>query len=416
MADDPRRHVAERERRSRTYDEGYEQAELEAMAASGVAVEDSREEEDIEARGAAMLRDRRRLAGIVAAALLMVIAIYVVLPRFLNLETALHKLEEVTWYWIAAGLGSMVIAFVAYATLFRSVLAGRDPEDPVHRRLNTRATYQVTMSGFVATILFSAAGAGGVALTYWAMRKAGMPRRRAACRMVAFLVLLYSVYAYALIVFGVLLRAGVLPGDHPVGGTIVPAAVAAVLLLLAALLALVPEDAERRIRNLGRRGARWAKVAGRVATVPATLASGVRTAIAYLRHPKRQAAAILGALGWWAGLIGVLWCSFRAVGVEVEFGVLVQGYFVGMVANLAPSPAGGVGTVDAGLIGAFVLFGLPAERVFPAILLFRLMSVWLPVPVGVAAFLQLRQTVRRWEAESEPGSTAAPAYAPSRSG
>ena len=38
--------------------------------------------------------------------------------------------------------------------------------------------------------------------------------------------------------------------------------------------------------------------------------------------------------------------------------MLVQGFFVGMAANLIPSPAGGVGSVDAGMIGAFVLFGV----------------------------------------------------------
>ena len=255
------------------------------------------------------------------------------------------------------------------------------------------------MSGFVATLLFSAAGAGGLALTYWALRKAGMGRRRAACRMVAFTVLLYSMYALALIVFGVLLRTGVLPGDNPVGGTIVPAAFGGILLGLAGLVALVPENAERRIHSLGRHGGRLARWAGAIASVPSTIASGIRTAIAYLRHPKRQAAAIAGALGWWAGLIGVLWCSFEAVGVSVPFAILVQGYFVGMVANLVPSPAGGVGTVDAGLIASFVLFGLPLSSVIPAILLFRLLSIWLPIPVGLAAYLQLRATVQGWAEE-----------------
>ena len=62
------------------------------------------------------------------------------------------------------------------------------------------------MAGLAATRIFSAAGAGGIVLTYWALRKAGMPRRRAACRMVAFLVLTYFVYLAALVVFGVLLR------------------------------------------------------------------------------------------------------------------------------------------------------------------------------------------------------------------
>jgi uncharacterized protein (TIRG00374 family) len=260
------------------------------------------------------------------------------------------------------------------------------------------------MAGFMATVLFSAAGAGGVALTYWALRKAGMERRRAACRMVAFTVLLYSMYAYALIIFGVLLRTGVLPGDHPAGGTIVPAAFGGLLLGIAGLLALVPQDAERRIRALGKRGARWTRVAASLARVPATLATGVRTAIAYLRHPKRQAVALLGAIGWWAGNIGVLWGCFQAFHVSVPFGVLVQGYFLGMIANLAPSPAGGVGTVDAGLIGAFALFGLNLNDVIAPVLLFRFVGFWLPIPVGVAAYLRLRGTVHRWEQETPPAT------------
>lgn len=398
MAGDRPTHVAERERRIRESDADVTDTQL-AQSAVDQFGEDE-DEDDIEQRGAALLRDRRKLFSLLAAVVLMIVAIYVILPKVVGLDEAFDRLGDADWYWIVAGLGCMGVAFVSYATLFRSVLAGRETDERVRRRLDTRASYQIVMSGFVATIMFSAAGAGGVALTYWALRKAGMERRRAACRMVAFIVLLYSVYAYALIVFGVLLRTEVLPGDNPVGGTIVPAAFAVLLLGVAGLLALVPEDAERRLRELGKRGARWARIAGSLAKVPATLASGVRTAIAYLRHPKRQAAAILGALGWWAGLIGVLWCSFKAVGVEVPFGVIVQGYFVGMFANLAPSPAGGVGTVDAGLIGAFVLFGLSAGAVFPAILLFRLMSVWMPIPVGIAAYIQLRRTVRRWAAET----------------
>ena len=79
------------------------------------------------------------------------------------------------------------------------------------------------MAGLAATRLFSAAGAGGLIAHLLGAAQGGMERRRSACRMVAFLVLTYSVYLLALVVFGVLLRTGVLPGDNPVGGTIVPA-------------------------------------------------------------------------------------------------------------------------------------------------------------------------------------------------
>ena len=60
--------------------------------------------------------------------------------------------------------------------------------------------------------------------------------------------------------------------------------------------------------------------------------------------------------------IGILWAAFHAYGVHVPLGVVVQGFFVGMVANLFPLAPGGVGAVDAGMIGTFVLFGLPGSR------------------------------------------------------
>jgi hypothetical protein len=87
-----------------------------------------------------------------------------------------------------------------------------------------------------------------------------------------------------------------------------------------------------------------------------------------------------------------------AFGVAVPVGVLVMGFFVGMAANLAPDPAG-VGAVDGGLIGAFVIFGLPVSTVIAAVLVYRLIAFWMPLPPGVVAFLQLRRTVARWEAE-----------------
>ena len=369
--------------------------ELEELAAEALEAE----EQDFEQRGAALLRDRRRIVGLVMAVVLLVIAIYVVLPKVVGLNDVFERLSDATWYWLVIAAAFNALSFGAYTVLFRGVIGGREDE-LVNRRLDLRASYQITMAGFVATTLFSAGGAGGVALTYWALRKAGMSRRRAACRMVAFLALLYSIYLLALVVFGVLLRTEVLSGDNPVGGTIVPAVVGGVGLLFLVAVSFLPQGIERHIRKLEARDTRSARIASAIARAPVTLAAGVRTAAAHFRHPRSSAVILLGAVGWWAGNIGVLWGSFHAFGLSVPFGVLVQGFFVGMVANLAPSPAAGTGTVDVGLIGAFVLFGIDADDVLPAILVFRMIGFWLPIPVGVVAYLQLRRTIRGWEAET----------------
>jgi uncharacterized protein (TIRG00374 family) len=349
---------------------------------------------EIEQVGSRLLGDRRRMLSVLAAFLLLVVGIYVLLPKVAGVRGSLKKLGDPSWGWVAVALGFTVAAFLAYAALFRGILGGRTDEGRLYDRLDFNVSFKITRAGLAASTMFSAAGAGGVALTYWALRKAGMERRRAACRMVAFLVLLYTVYAAALVVFGVLLRTGVLNGKSPVGGTIVPAGLAATAFVITCLIALIPGDLERRLAHHQRR--RWVR---RLASVPATVATGVRTALSYLRHPRSGAGAIGGALGYWAGMVGTLWASFHAYGAAVPFGVVVMGFFLGMMANLAPSPAAGVGTLDAGLIGAFLLFDIPSDTVFPAVLTFRLIGFWLPIVPGVIAYFQLRRQVSVWEAE-----------------
>jgi uncharacterized protein (TIRG00374 family) len=369
--------------------------------------DDSTDEEDeLEQVGAfqALLQDRRKLFGGMALFVLIIVAIYVVFPKLVGLDDALRKLDEATWYWIVLAIGFNVAAFGAYVALFRGVLGGTRDDD-VHRRLDLRASYLITMAGLAATRIFSAAGAGGIVLTYWALRKAGMPRRRSACRMVSFLVLTYGAYTVALVSFGILLRTHVLPGDAPFGGTVVPAILAAIAIGVFLLIALIPDDVERRIQQVAG-GYRRTRYLTRFAKGLATVASGVRTAIDYVRNPNRGALAVGGAVGFWAANICVLWACFEAFGGDVPFAVLVQGFFVGMAANLIPSPAGGVGSVDAGMIAAFVLFGIDEATVFPAVLAYRVIAFWLPIPPGIVAFFQLRTTVARWERERREGVAA----------
>jgi uncharacterized protein (TIRG00374 family) len=361
-------------------------------------LEDEEDDGAIEEGGfAAFLQDRRRLALLALAFVLIVVAIYFLLPKLVGLEGALKKIGEGTWYWVAAGVGFTVVAFAAYVALFRGILGGLSDEG-IHRRLDFRASYQITMAGLAATRIFSAGGAGGIAVTYWALRNAGMGRRVAVQRMVAFLVLMYSVYLGALVVFGILLPTGVLPGSAPPGATIVPAAIAGTVVVAILLMALIPSDVERRLRHLAEspRGGRLAALAARVMTLPATVAAGVRTAIGFLRYPRKGALAIAGAIGFWGANIATLWACFEAFGGDVAFGVMVQGFFLGMAANLIPSPAGGVGSVDAGLIAAFLVFGIPSEIVFPSVLVYRALAFWMPIPPGVVAYFQLRRTVDHW--------------------
>jgi uncharacterized protein (TIRG00374 family) len=337
----------------------------------------------------------RRVIQTAVVVLALLVGIYFLFPKLVGLGDALRRLDEADPVWIAVAMAFCVASFATYIALFKAVVGGDS------LRLTWGETYQINMAGVAATLLFSAGGAGGVVLTYWALRKAGMARRDVARRMVAFITLHYAFYPIALILFGILLRTGVMNGKQSVELTIVPAAIAGLMLVVGVLVALIPPDLGRRLAPYANSD-RARTLVDRIARAPETVGEGFRFAIGLFAHPSRGGLAVLGAAGFWATSIGVLWASFHAFGVHVPLAVVVQGFFLGMVANLFPLAPAGVGAVDAGMIGAFVLFGLPEDAVFPAILIYRLIAFWMPIPPGIVAFFQLRTTVQRWEEEGLP--------------
>jgi uncharacterized protein (TIRG00374 family) len=318
--------------------------------------------------------------------------LYFVLPKLTGLGRTWDRLDQGAPGWLAVAVAFEALSFAGYVALFRTVFvrAGRS-------QIDWRASYEITMAGLAATRLFAAAGSGGVPLTVWALRRAGLERRVVAAQMVTFITVLYGVYMAALVVFGVGLRTGVLPGGGSFAITILPAIFGGLVIALFLALTLIPGDIERRLgvwaarRGQGRRGAR---LIARLITLPALAASGVRGALAVVRSRDPLA---LGAVAWWAFDIATLWASFKAFGGAPAISVVVMAYFVGMFANVLPLP-GGIGGVDGGMIGAFIAFGVNAPVVVVAVLVYRAFAFWLPTVPGAIAYVQLRRRVAGWAA------------------
>lgn len=280
-------------------------------------------------------------------------------------------------------------------------------------RIGWSESYQITMAGLAATRLFATAGAGGIALTAWALRRSGMEPRLVACRMVAFMVLLYAVYAGSMLIDGLGLGTGLFPGGGSFALTILPAIAAAVLIVAVGAMALLPGDFERRLGRWASHSGRLAHWIARAATVPALAASGVRTAIELIRS---RDAGLLGAIAWWGFDISVLWAMFHAFGSPPAFTVIWMAYFIGMLGNLLPLP-GGLGGVEGGMIGALVAFGVSFDLAVLAVLSYRGISFWLPTIPGAVAYFQLRRTVARWRQEQRgAGVPGAPEPARGASG
>jgi uncharacterized protein (TIRG00374 family) len=341
---------------------------------------------------------RRTLLLALVTVVAIVAFLYFVLPQIAGLDETWKRIERGDGWWLALAAAFTVLSFVGYVMVFQGIYAHACP-----RRLGPRESYQITMAGLAATRVFAAGGAGGIALTAWALRRAGMPAREVADRSVAFLVITYAFYMAAMLVAGLSLDAGIIPGPAPFSLTVVPAIFALICIILCLLLALTPTNLSGQLEGYASRSGRLGRFAQRAANLPAAMSAGVRIALRLARDRDRD--TLLGTAAYWGFNIAVLWASFKAFGASPPLGVMVMAYYVGMLGNLLPLP-GGVGGVDGGMIGAFIAFGVDDGLAVVAVLTYRAFAFWLPTIPGAIAYFQLRKTVARWRA-AEP----APGYA-----
>lgn len=331
---------------------------------------------------------RRNVLALAVFLALMIAALYLLLPQIAGLEETWSRLGDGSPYWIVAGLVLTVGMFAGYVMMFRGIFVRAGGGT----RIDWKASYQITMAGLAASRIFAAGGAGGLVLTAWALRRAGMGKRRVADTTLSFLALTYLPYVVAVIVCGFGLRYGLFGGPAPFALTVLPATLGLIALGLGLSVALVPTDLQRRLTGWARGHGRFGRVAQLAANAPASASAGMRDALAHLRS---RDPALLGAILFWAAQVLVLWAAFRAFGESPAPAVLVQGFFIGMLGNLLPMP-GGVGGVEGGMIGAFVAFGVGGGLAVVAVLVYRGFTFWLPMLPGVIAYFQLRRTVERW--------------------
>ena len=313
--------------------------------------------------------DTRRLRrrALTAIALVAVLALVAWLTP--GLGDVRSHLNHANGAWLVAAVVLEALSCASYVAMFRPIFCDR---------MTWRSATELGLSELAMGSIVPASGAGGLALGAWALRKSGMPARQIAERSVAFFTLKSAANFVAVAVLGVLMFAGVGPSRSPLL-TILPAAMAG---LAIALVIALP----RRLREPQRLAAgRWrlwfAKAIG-------ATGDGLREAGRVLR--RGDPLVIAGSVGYWIFDNAVLWATLHAVGVRPAVTIVLMAYLIGQLGGLLPIP-GGIGGIDGGLIGTFVVYGVAAAPTAAAVLAYRLILFWLPLLVGAVAFASLRR-------------------------
>jgi uncharacterized membrane protein YbhN (UPF0104 family) len=280
------------------------------------------------------------------------------------------KLDGADPGWLVAAIALEGLSCVSYVVMFKPIFCDR---------MTWRSATELGFSELAVGSIVPASGIGGLAFGAWALRKSGMPATQIAERSVAFFTLKSGANFIAVAVLGVLMFLGLGPSLSPLL-TILPAALAIFSIAVVVVLPNVLHEPER----LAQRGPRWAVVAKFIGAS----GYGLREAGYVLRQGDVR--VIAGSLGYWIFDNLVLWATFHAVGTTPPFTVVLMAYLIGQLGGLLPIP-GGIGGIDGGLIGTFVVYGVPAAPTAAAVLAYRLILFWLPLLAGAIAFNSLRK-------------------------
>jgi uncharacterized membrane protein YbhN (UPF0104 family) len=325
-----------------------------------------------------------RLGGLVAIAVVVV----TLAPGLGELRRRFADAQPV---WIVIGCAFEVLSVLSYVPAFRAVFC---------KRMSWSTSYKIGVAEEGAGALFPLGGAGSLALGVWALRRGGMPVDEIARKTVAFFLLTSAPSVVMLFLLGSGLAVGVLPGGGGFLLTVVPAVVAAGAIVATLAVRRLARGAEARVRRQGE-GSRWF----RLAPALSAMSGGVEEALHQLRQP--DALLLVGLVGFLVFDQLAFWASFRAVGASPDLAVIWMAYLIGQLGNWLPVP-GGIGGVELGLVGALVVFGLPAVTATAAVLLYRVIELWIPAVLGIAAFAQLRRLLKQ-ETEAinicNPGDT-----------
>lgn len=285
---------------------------------------------------------------------LLVALVYVAYPFISTVPAFFSELRTANWWWALMGLAVSALTYVGAAAALWACAS---------EKVNFRNLVIMQVANtFAATT--TPAGVGGLALSTRFLQKSGLGTLRATAA-VALQQSVQVITHLVLLVFFTAVAGASANLSHFVPSTTVLYLIGGAALGIMGTFLFLPT------------ARRWLATA-----VRPRLSEVAHDLVELAREPKRLGLIVLGCGATTLGAALALWAAIEAFGGDTSFvTVTVVTMIGGTLASAAPTP-GGVGAVEAALIGGLAAFGVPAAIAVPSVLLYRVLTCWLPVFIG----------------------------------
>lgn len=315
--------------------------------------------------------------GVILFILLLVIE-YLVVPELVGASKDLYLLEQVSAWWVAAGVALEGISLFCYAVLTQVLL----PPGP---KPGLWTLFRIDLSAAAVAHVIPAGTLGTAALGYKLFTSEGISGNDATVMMAAKGI--GSTVVLNVLLWLSLVVSIALAGFQPIYGTV--AVIGTVVLLGVGLLVLGVTRgagfASRVLRAVGDK-------------VPFLSGEQIERAVLDAAHSFSLLARDRRVLAWsllWASLNWILdaaslWCFVAAFGHLANPFELFAAYGIANVAGALPVTPGGLGVVDSITPLLLVGFGVTRSVATLGVLGWRMVNFWLPIPTGALSYISLR--------------------------
>jgi uncharacterized membrane protein YbhN (UPF0104 family) len=338
--------------------------------------------------------DKRRALFTLAVALLPAVGAVTLIGKVADFDEILDALGRADKDWFPVCLGGLVCAYAGYILGYREVARMHGgPSLPLW------TVTRIVGIGFGANVLGSAAG--GLAVDFWALRRAGAGVHDSARRVLGFNTLEWALLGTAAMLAAAVVMAG--RGEGAPLAMTLPWLIGVPLCIGAATWITSPKrrgrfaHVDQRGPSTGGSPRRWlARIWVQSKRGLTDAVGGVLVVRHLVAHPRRHAAGVLGFAVYWFGHLFTLYAALRAFGVrEIEVAPLVLAFATGYVATALPLPGGGSGGIEAALAFSLRALGVPLAPALLAALVYRFFTFWLPIVPALA----LIPSVKRLDSE-----------------
>jgi len=300
--------------------------------------------------------DRRKLARRAGQLVAGAVVAIVLIDRVPGLSSLRSRFAGADAGWIGVSILLEIISVVGFVVALHAAFA---------RRIPWRASASIGATVQGVNVLVPAGGTGGLAVVGVILTRAGISAEFTASRMIAlFLITSIATNVLLIVVGGVGVGTGLLPGHVSWEASLLPALGASLLIVAIAYL-------PRRLRAAGPPRGRAHALLRRAA---GHLSEGINLGGRLLRD--RDPLLALGAVSFVVADLLALGAAFAAIeSGGLPLGPMLLAYTLGQIGSVISLP----GTTEGGLVGTFVLFGVPLTVAAAAILLYRAVQASVPL-------------------------------------